>query len=200
MTKGGGLGGGGVGRKQQWGAIGKHTCSQLTAATPILSPESSGLPPRPWSGSQDSQLGGPPPGVSSPPQPPPPIPSVLPPPPPPPRTRRSNSSEALIDWGGVTPDPPPESSRSRCVPPSAEQRRSQKWLALEGLRDWYLRHMEGPQNVPPPPPPPQPPRPQPPAWPPPRRRDPPGLPHSLSYAGALTPRYGGYRGYRAPLF
>ncbi|XP_040550932.1 coiled-coil domain-containing protein 120-like [Gallus gallus] len=162
---------------------------------PLCRPESSGLPPRPWSGSQDSQLGVPPTGVTSPPQPPPPASSALPAPP---RTRRSNSSEALIDWGGATPEPPPEATRGRCAPPSAEQRRSQKWLALEGLRDWYLRHTGGPQNAPPPPPPQ--PRPQPPAWPPPRRRDPPGLPHSLSYAGALTPRYGGHRGYRAPLF
>ncbi|XP_031950854.1 LOW QUALITY PROTEIN: coiled-coil domain-containing protein 120 [Corvus moneduloides] len=154
---------------------------------PLCRPEAPGLPPRPWSGSQDSQLGGPPaPG---------------PPPPGAPRTRRSNSSEALIDWGGP-PETPPEASRGRgggpggpgvAAPPSAEQRRSQKWLALEGLRDWYLRHTgtpPAPRLGPPPrrrrrrrrarlgPPPP-------------RRRDPPGLPHSLSYAGALAPRASG---------
>lgn len=135
------------------------------------------MPPRPWSGSQDSQLGGPPaPG----------------PPPPAPRTRRSNSSEALIDWGGP-PESAPEAARGRGGPPSAEQRRSQKWLALEGLRDWYLRHTGAPPAAPPRLPPPGP------AWAP-RRRDPPGLPHSLSYAGALAPRYGVPRGYRAPLF
>ncbi|XP_069629991.1 coiled-coil domain-containing protein 120 [Haliaeetus albicilla] len=137
---------------------------------PLCRPEAPGLPPRPWSGSQDSQLGGPPlPG----------------PPPPAPRTRRSNSSEALIDWGGP-PENPPEAARARGGPPSAEQRRSQKWLALEGLRDWYLRHTGTPPAAPPasrlqPPGP---------AWPP-RRRDPPGLPHSLSYAGALAPRASG---------
>ncbi|XP_074713712.1 coiled-coil domain-containing protein 120 isoform X2 [Strix uralensis] len=137
---------------------------------PLCRPEVPGLPPRPWSGSQDSQLGGPPaPG----------------PPPPAPRTRRSNSSEALIDWGGP-PESAPEAARGRGGPPSAEQRRSQKWLALEGLRDWYLRHTGAPPAAPPGPrlPPPGP------AWPP-RRRDPPGLPHSLSYAGALAPRASG---------
>ncbi|XP_066031098.1 LOW QUALITY PROTEIN: coiled-coil domain-containing protein 120 [Chamaea fasciata] len=178
-------------------------------ATPVLArsargaalprPEAPGLPPRPWSGSQDSQLGGPPP------QNPPPAGA--------PRTRRSNSSEALIDWGGgALPETPPESSRVRgggpggsgvpCAPPSLEQRRSQKWLALEGLRDWYLRHTGTPPaprigGVPPNPGN---------AWvPPQRRRDPPGaphpaphapphpagLPHSLSYAGALAPRSSG---------
>ncbi|XP_074787174.1 coiled-coil domain-containing protein 120 isoform X1 [Athene noctua] len=137
---------------------------------PLCRPEMPGLPPRPWSGSQDSQLGGPPaPG----------------PPPPAPRTRRSNSSEALIDWGGP-PESTPEAARGRGGPPSAEQRRSQKWLALEGLRDWYLRHTGAPPAAPPGPrlPPPGP------AWPP-RRRDTPGLPHSLSYAGALAPRASG---------
>ncbi|XP_071657341.1 coiled-coil domain-containing protein 120 isoform X1 [Patagioenas fasciata] len=132
---------------------------------PLCRPEALGLPPRPWSGSQDSQLGGPA--------------APAPPPQTAPRTRRSNSSEALIDWGGGgAPEGPPEAR----APPSAEQRRSQKWLALEGLRDWYLRHAGGP-----------PPQRPPPAWaPPPRRRDPPpGLPHSLSYAGALAPRASG---------
>ncbi|XP_033927768.1 LOW QUALITY PROTEIN: coiled-coil domain-containing protein 120 [Melopsittacus undulatus] len=57
---------------------------------PLCRPEAQGLPARPWSGSQDSQLGGPPA--------PPPPPSHAP------RTRRSNSSEALIDWGD--PQPP----------------------------------------------------------------------------------------------
>ncbi|XP_072705034.1 coiled-coil domain-containing protein 120 [Ciconia boyciana] len=69
-------------------------------------------------GAIDSQLGAPAPG-----------------PPTGPRTRRSNSSEALIDWGGP-PENAPEAARGRGGPPSAEQRRSQKWLALEGLRDW----------------------------------------------------------------
>ncbi|XP_049653280.1 coiled-coil domain-containing protein 120-like, partial [Accipiter gentilis] len=102
---------------------------------PLCRPEAPGLPPRPWSGSQDSQLGGPPPPG---------------PPPPAPRTRRSNSSEALIDWGGP-PENPAEAARVRGggVPPSAEQRRSQKWLALEGLRDWYLRHTGTPPAAPP---------------------------------------------------
>ncbi|XP_074427541.1 coiled-coil domain-containing protein 120 isoform X2 [Larus michahellis] len=148
--------------------------SPCARGPPLCRPEAPGLPPRPWSGSQDSQLGGPPaPG----------------PPPPAPRTRRSNSSEALIDWGGPPENNPlPEAARGRGGPPSAEQRRSQKWLALEGLRDWYLRHTGAPPAAPPrlPPPPPGP------AWaPPPRRRDPPGLPHSLSYAGALAPRASG---------
>ncbi|XP_030330122.1 coiled-coil domain-containing protein 120, partial [Strigops habroptila] len=159
---------------------------------PLCRPEAPGLPPRPWSGSQDSQLGGPP-------APAPPAQA--------PRTRRSNSSEALIDWGGgggppesAAPpqQPPPPTEAGGRGPPSAEQRRSQKWLALEGLRDWYLRHTGTPPAATPPrllPPPPGP------AWAPPRRRDPPpGLPHSLSYAGALAPRYGAPRGYRAPLF
>ncbi|KAM6307725.1 LOW QUALITY PROTEIN: coiled-coil domain-containing protein 120 [Podargus strigoides] len=147
-------------------------------APPLCRPEAPGLPPRPWSGSQDSQLGGAP-GARP--------PALAP------RTRRSNSSEALIDWGGP-PDIAPEAARGRGGPPSAEQRRSQKWLALEGLRDWYLRHT----GTPPGPPGPRLPPPGP-AWAP-RRRDPPGLPHSLSYAGALAPRYGAPRGYRTPLF
>ncbi|KAM4879995.1 coiled-coil domain-containing protein 120 [Sylvia borin] len=163
-------------------------------------PEAPGLPPRPWSGSQDSQLGGPP--------------TPNPPPAGAPRTRRSNSSEALIDWGGgAPPETPPEPSRPRglggglnpglpCGPPSAEQRRSQKWLALEGLRDWYLRHTGTPPAPRIPPPASTPPGS---VWvPPQRRRDPPGgahpgqhpapgggLPHSLSYAGALAPRSSG---------
>ncbi|KAM8985985.1 coiled-coil domain-containing protein 120 [Ara ararauna] len=139
---------------------------------PLCRPEAPGLPPRPWSGSQDSQLGGPP-------APPPPAQA--------PRTRRSNSSEALIDWGGSGgggPHPDSAAPPQPAPPTSAEQRRSQKWLALEGLRDWYLRHTGTPPRLLPPPGP---------AWAPPRRRDPPppGLPHSLSYAGALAPRASG---------
>ncbi|XP_032533515.1 coiled-coil domain-containing protein 120 isoform X2 [Chiroxiphia lanceolata] len=72
-------------------------------------PEAPGLPPRPWSGSQDSQLGGPP-------APGPPLPTA-------PRTRRSNSSEALIDWGGppaAAAESTPEASRGRGgCPPNA---------------------------------------------------------------------------------
>ncbi|XP_062491502.1 coiled-coil domain-containing protein 120 [Pezoporus occidentalis] len=146
--------------------------SPCTRGHPLCRPEAPGLPPRPWSGSQDSQLGGPP---------------VPPPPAQAPRTRRSNSSEALIDWGGSGgggPHPDSAAPPQPVPPTSAEQRRSQKWLALEGLRDWYLRHTGTPPRLLPPPGP---------AWAAPRRRDPPppGLPHSLSYAGALAPRVSG---------
>ncbi|XP_068780176.1 coiled-coil domain-containing protein 120 isoform X3 [Struthio camelus] len=131
------------------------------ARAPLGRPEAPGLPPRPWSGSQDSQLGGPP-GGGGPLLPPP----LLPPPPGggPPRTRRSNSSEALIDWGGgggpdsggcppPAPRGPPLAPRgglggsSGSGPPPPPDRRAQKSLALEGLRDWYLRHAGGaPRN------------------------------------------------------
>ncbi|KAM9510814.1 uncharacterized protein ACIB01_019328 [Guaruba guarouba] len=141
---------------------------------PLCRPEAPGLPPRPWSGSQDSQLGGPP-------APPPPAQA--------PRTRRSNSSEALIDWGGSgggSPHPDSAAPPQPAPPTSAEQRRSQKWLALEGLRDWYLRHTGTP------PPPAAPPRPR--MGAPPPQRPPPSRPSPL----AQLRRGPGAQGLRGP--
>ncbi|XP_025069454.1 coiled-coil domain-containing protein 120 [Alligator sinensis] len=117
-----------------------------------------------------------------------------------PGARRSNSSEALIERGGGLGDPSPPAQRpggssgspphqtrragraKSCGPPQshppwaggppAPPRGGQKALALEGLREWYLRHAG----------PPLPPNrrggPPTPRWP-----DPSPLPHSLSYAG-----------------
>ncbi|XP_058717470.1 actin nucleation-promoting factor WASL-like [Poecile atricapillus] len=158
-----------------------------------MGPDAPGLPPRPWSGSQDLPTRGSR-GAPRPPHP-------RRPPHPPQQQLRGSDRLGLLRGGSIRdpppllwilhhPPPPPRGSGpgvpgvpAAAPPPSAEQRRSQKWLALEGLRDWYLRHAGTPPQPPAHPGWAQPPPPQ-------RRRDPPGLPHSLSYAGAL-PRTSG---------
>ncbi|XP_052635223.1 coiled-coil domain-containing protein 120 [Harpia harpyja] len=124
---------------------------------PLCRPEAPGLPPRPWSGSQDSQLGGPPgprPPAAGPPHPP------------------QQQLGGLDRLGGPPRKHPrgrPGSGGPPFGPSSAAVRSGWRW---RGCGDWYLRHTGAPPaappgpRLPPPrprlgPPPPRPPRPAP---------------------------------------
>ncbi|XP_030826620.1 coiled-coil domain-containing protein 120 [Camarhynchus parvulus] len=180
--------------------------------TPRERPEAPrGLPPRPWSGSQDSQLGGGPhsahpPSHPAPPTPIPPPTSPAPPPAQPPAQQQLRGFDRLGGGGGS--ETPPTGLRGagggggspRCGwgggPPCPPRR----LLAGAAAQPEVAGAGGAARLVPAPhrdPPPQQQQRPQPRLGPPPRAAGtpppaapPPALPHSLSYAGALAARYG----------